>query len=119
MHIHNLIFLGMALTYTSDPNLLIEIGRLLKQARIKEDLPLKDMAKWLGMRIEQIQAIEDGNPAYFQKSPQSLIWFSRVYAKKLGVHLPELVFTNIHRINSSIPQVPKEIPAFLLKNDSS
>jgi cytoskeletal protein RodZ len=61
----------MALTYTSDPNLLIEIGRLLKQARIKEDLPLKDMAKWLGMRIEQIQAIEDGNPAFLLKNNAS------------------------------------------------
>lgn len=103
---------NMASSFAADPNMLIEAGRLLHEARIKQGLSMDDMCKKLGMRSEQIQAIEEGNAAFFQKSTQPLIWFARLYAKKLGVDLPDLVFNDIQR--TSVSSV-NHIPAFLLK----
>jgi hypothetical protein len=67
---------GMALTYASNPTMLIEIGRLLHLAR-----------------------------------------FARMYAKKPGVLLPELVFSNIQRIDRPAPQALLNMPAFLIKSN--
>jgi cytoskeletal protein RodZ len=106
----------MAYSSASDPNMLNEAGRLLHAERIKQGLSMDDMCKKLGMRAEQIQAIEEGNAAFFQKSTQPLIWFARLYAKKLGVDLPELVFNNIQRTQRASSQAPPKIPAFLMKN---
>ena len=96
--------------------MLIEAGRLLHEARKKAGLSMEDMCKKLGMRAEQIQAIEEGNAAYFQKSTQPLIWFARLYAKKLGVDLPDLVFNNIQRTQRLSSQSAPKIPAFLMKS---
>ena len=41
----------------SDTKLLIEIGRVLHEARINQGLSMEDMYKKLGMRADQIQAI--------------------------------------------------------------
>ena len=79
---------------------------------------MDDMCKKLGMRAEQIQAIEEGNAAFFQKSTQPLIWFARLYAKKLGVDLPDLVFNHIQRTHrSEARKCRTKIPAFLMKNN--
>lgn len=107
---------NMASSFAADPNMLIEAGRLLHEARIKQGLSMDDMCKKLGMRAEQIQAIEEGNAAFFQKSTQPLIWFARLYAKKLGVDLPDLVFNHIQRSQRTSSQAPPKIPAFLMKN---
>ena len=109
----------MASSFAADPNMLIEAGRLLHEARIKQGLSMDDMCKKLGMRAEQIQAIEEGNAAFFQKSTQPLIWFARLYAKKLGVDLPDLVFNHIQRTHRASSQAPTKIPAFLMKNNPS
>lgn len=106
----------MALPSTSDLSLLIEAGRLLHDARIKQGLSIEDISKKLGMRADQIQAIEEGNAVYFQKSTQPPIWFARLYAKKLGVDLPGLVFNNIQRTQITSSQAPPKIPAFLMNN---
>ena len=102
---------------TSDTKLLIEIGRVLHEARINQGLSMEDMYKKLGMRADQIQAIEQGNAAFFQKrSTQPLIWFARLYAKKLGVALPDMEFNNNQRTQGISPQAQTKIPAFLIKN---
>lgn len=106
----------MALSSASDPSMLIEAGRLLREARIQQGLSMEDMCKKLGMRADQIQAIEEGNAVFFQKSTQPLIWFARLYAKKLEVNLPDLVFNNIQRIQRNSFQAPPKIPAFLMKS---
>ena len=106
----------MALSSASDPSMLIEAGRLLREARIKQGLSMEDMCKKLGMRADQIQAIEEGNAIFFQKSTQPLIWFARLYAKKLGVNLPELVFNHVQLNHRTSFQAPPKIPAFLMKS---
>ena len=104
----------MALT-ASDPGNVIEAGRLLQEARTQKGLSLEAMCKLLGMGQYQIQAIEAGDVNYFKKSTMTLIWHARLYAKKIGVHLPEVVFTGIRR-HSTTPSCPaQKIPAFLLK----
>ena len=105
----------MALSSASDPNMLIEAGRLLHEARIKQGLSMDDICKKLGMRADQIRAIEEGNAAFFQKSTQPLIWFTRLYAKKLGVDLPDLVFNHIQRSTHKTIPATTHIPAFLMK----
>ena len=107
----------MALT-ASDPGNVIEAGRLLQEARTQKGLSLEAMCKLLGMGQYQIQAIEAGDINYFKKSTTTLIWHARIYAKKIGVHLPEVVFTGI-RSHSTTPSCPaQKIPAFLLKSPS-
>ena len=102
----------------SDTKLLIEIGRVLHEARINQGLSMEDMYKKLGMRADQIQAIEQGNAAFFQKrSTQPLIWFARLYAKKLGVRLPDMVSSDIQRTQRISSQAQTKIPAFLMKNN--
>jgi transcriptional regulator with XRE-family HTH domain len=71
----------MALHSAADPTMLIEAGRLLQEARIKQGLSMEDMCKKLGMRADQIQALEEGNTVFFQKSTQPLIWFAKLYAR--------------------------------------
>lgn len=106
----------MARSSAPDPNLLIEIGRLLHEARIKQGLSMESMCKKLGVRADQIQAIEEGNAAFFQKTTQPLIWFARLYAKKLGVSLPDMVSSDIQRTQRISSQAKTKIPAFLIKN---
>ena len=103
---------------SSDPGNVIEAGRLLQEARTQKGLSLEAMCKLLGMGQYQIQAIEAGDVNYFKKSTTTLIWHARIYAKKIGVHLPEVVFTGIRR-HSTTPSCPaQKIPAFLLKSPS-
>ena len=107
----------MARSSAPDSNLLIEVGQLLYEARIKQGLSMESMCKKLGVRADQIQAIEQGDAAFFQKrSTQPLIWFARLYAKKLGVALPDMEFNNNQRTQGISPQAQTKIPAFLIKN---
>ena len=102
----------------SDLGKVIEAGRLLQEARIQKGLSLEAMCKLLGMSQYQIQAIEEGDVNYFKKSISALIWHARIYAKKIGVHLPEVVFTGIRRHSTTPPYNAPKIPAFLLKSPS-
>jgi len=102
----------------SDPDKVIATGLLLKEARTSKDLSLDQTSKLLGMSRDHVNAIEEGNTAFFKKSTQSLIWHARLYAKKFGVVLPELVFTDITRSSSTPSNPAQKIPAFLLKSIS-
>ena len=101
----------------SEPVKGMEAGRLLQEARIQKGLSLDAMCKLLGMSQLQIQAIEEGDINYFKKSTSTLIWHARLYAKKIGVHIPELVCNGI-RLDSTSSYVAPKIPAFLLKSPS-
>ena len=105
----------MVFNHSSEREKLIEVGRLLQQSRELAGFTMEDMGKKLGMRSEQIQAIEEGNTQYFKKTAQPLIWFARIYAKKLKVDLPELVFMDIKRASGTPSQPIHKIPAFLMK----
>ena len=107
---------SMATRPVSDPTFLREAGQLLQAARELKAWSLSDAAKRLGLKAEQILAIESGDPAPFRQSAQPLIWYARLYAKKLEVQLPELVFTDIQR-GAHMPASPHAtgIPAFLMK----
>jgi len=102
----------------SDPVKVIEAGRLLQEARIQKGLTLEAMCKLLGMSQLQIQAIEEGDVNYFKKSTSTLIWHARIYAKKIGVHVPELVCNGIRLDSTSTSYAAQKIPAFLLKSPS-
>jgi len=102
----------------SEPVKGMEAGRLLQEARLQKGLSLEAMCKLLGMSPLQIQAIEEGDVNYFKKSTSTLIWHARIYAKKIGVHLPELVCNGIRRDSTSASYAAPKIPAFLLKSPS-
>jgi transcriptional regulator with XRE-family HTH domain len=102
----------------SDPDKVIEFGRLLQEARKRKGITIEAMCKQLGMRADHIQAIEEGDIGYFKKNTQTLIWHARLYAKKIGIDLPELVFTNIWRTTATPSFPAQKIPAFLLKSIS-
>lgn len=98
---------------------LVETGRILRQFRESKGWTLAEMSKKLGMREEQILAIEEGKEEHFKKNAtQPLEWFARLYAKKLGLNLPHLFISDIQRTPSNL-QVKNDaqfIPAFLKKN---
>jgi transcriptional regulator with XRE-family HTH domain len=109
---------AMTLHFASEPDQVIEFGRLLQAARNRKGVSLEMMCKLLGMSQHQIQAIEEGDVRYFKKSTQSLVWHARLYAKKIGVEPPEFVFNGIRR-HATIPSFfAQKIPAFLLKSTS-
>jgi transcriptional regulator with XRE-family HTH domain len=113
----NCLGTAMALT-ASDPGNVIEAGRLLQEARTQKGLSLEAMCKLLGMSQNQIKAIEEGDVNYFKKNTTTLTWHARIYAKKIGVHLPEVVFTGIRRHSTTHSHTAQKIPAFLLKSPS-
>lgn len=74
------------------------IGRELQQVRISQKVPLKNIAKVLGIRLEYLEALEDGN---YEKLPQGLYGrnFLREYAKYL--RLDEEKILQIYDENNS------------------
>ena len=88
-----------------------EVGRLLKLERIKQGLSIEDLCKKMGTRIQQIEAVETGSEVYFQKHSNPFIWFARLYAKKLGINLPDLMLSSKTDANTS--QKP---PLYLINN---
>jgi cytoskeletal protein RodZ len=107
--------LEMATDPTFDPNIPIEVGRLLKVERIKQNLSMEDMCRKMGARVKQIQAIEEGNTAHFQKNMQPFMWFVRLYAKKLGIDLPDLSPTSGEGTKQADLSALEELPEFLKK----
>ena len=89
----------------------LEVGRLLKLERIRQGLSIEDLCKKMGTRIQQIEAVESGSEVYFQKHSSPFIWFARLYAKKLGINLPDLMLSIKTDANTS--QNP---PLYLIKN---
>jgi transcriptional regulator with XRE-family HTH domain len=107
----------------SSPNhsTLVETGRMLRLFRESKGWTLAEMSKKLGMREEQIFAIEEGKEDHFKKNAtQPLEWFARLYAKKLGLNLPHLFISDIQRAPSLLQDKNESqvIPAFLKKNVS-
>jgi len=107
-------YIRMATHNSSQQEKLFEVGRLLQQTREGTNWTIEDMAKKLGLRAEQILAIEEGNSEPFNKNAQPMIWYARLYAKKLGIELPELVFMDIKRASGTSSQPLQNIPAFLM-----
>ena len=100
----------------SDPNMPREIGHRLKLERIKQGLSVEDLCKKMGTRVQQIEAIENGSEVYFQKNSNSFTWYARLYAKKLGMNLPDSVFTggvSLLQMDANTSQKP---PLYLIKN---
>jgi transcriptional regulator with XRE-family HTH domain len=94
---------------------LIEAGRMLQQERERKGWSIEEVSKKMGLRPDQIQAIEEGNNEHFKKAAQPLIWFARLYAKKLNVNLPEFMFNDIKR-KPDVNSATQLIPAFLMKD---
>ena len=93
-----------------------EIGHRLKLDRIKQGLSVEDLCKKMGTRVQQIEAIENGSEVYFQKNSNSFTWYARLYAKKLGMNLPDSVFTggvSLLQMDANTSQKP---PLYLIKN---
>jgi len=104
-----------------DHSRLVETGRMLRQFRESKGWTLTEMSKKLGMREDQISAIEEGKEEHFKKNAtQPLEWFARLYAKKLGLNLPHLFISDIQRApsNLQVTNNAQHIPAFLKKNTS-
>jgi transcriptional regulator with XRE-family HTH domain len=94
---------------------------MLRLFRESKGWTLAEMSKKLGMREEQIFAIEEGKEDHFKKNAtQPLEWFARLYAKKLGLNLPHLFISDIQRAPSLLQDKNESqvIPAFLKKNVS-
>ena len=108
------MFISMKFLPTYEPYMLIEVGRLLKLARTQQNFSMEDMCKKLGMRVEQIQAVESGNAAYFPITAQPFMWFARLYARKLGVELPVLVVNTNQDTKRTVTSTPQEIAPFLI-----
>ena len=92
----------------------LEIGQLLKQERLKQGLSIEDLCKKMGTRVQQIEAVESGSEVYFQKHSNPFIWFARLYARKLGITLSDLMLSRKTDANTS--QKP---PLYLIKNKDS
>jgi transcriptional regulator with XRE-family HTH domain len=92
----------------------LEIGQLLKQERIRQGLSIEDLCKKMGTRVQQIEAVESGSEVYFQKHSNPFIWFARLYARKLGITLSDLMLGRKTDANTS--QKP---PLYLIKNKDS
>ena len=95
-------------------SLIGEIGHLLKQERLKQGLSIEDLCKKMGTRVQQIEAVESGSEVYFQKHSNPFIWFARLYARKLGITLSDLMLSRKTDANTS--QKP---PLYLIKNKDS
>ena len=98
----------------NDPNMPLEIGHLLKQERLKQGLSIEDLCKKMGTLVQQIEAVESGSEVYFQKHSNPFIWFARLYARKLGITLSDLMLSRKTDANTS--QKP---PLYLIKNKDS
>ena len=113
-HDHPSMSLEMATDPTFDPNIPIEVGRLLKVERTKQNLSMEEMCRKMGTRVKQIQAIEEGDTTHFQKHMQPFMWFARLYAKKLGIDLPDLASTSEGTKQADLNPC-EELPEFLKK----
>ena len=98
----------------NDPHMPLEIGQLLKQERLKQGLSIEDLCKKMGTRVQQIEAVESGSEVYFQKHSNPFIWFARLYARKLGITLSDLMLSR--KTDASTSQKP---PLYLIKNKDS
>jgi transcriptional regulator with XRE-family HTH domain len=100
----------------SDPNMPREIGYRLKIERIKQGLSVEDLCQKMGTRVQQIEAVESGSEVYFQKNSNSFTWFARLYAKKLGINLPDSVFTGSTSLLQMDANSSQRPPLYLIKN---
>jgi transcriptional regulator with XRE-family HTH domain len=106
----------MALPITPDPSAPYEIGRLLKMERTKQGLSMEELCKKMGVRIQQIEAVESGNTAYFQINTHPFTWFARLYAKKLGVNLPDSALNSSTSPQQTDTNTSQKPPLYLIKN---
>jgi transcriptional regulator with XRE-family HTH domain len=103
----------MSQSPASEADMLVEIGRLLQQARAQQNCSMQDMCKKMGLRIEQIEAVESGNETYFKNTTHAFMLVARLYAKKLSVELPVMSFNEAQVVKRQLSGSSKEIPLFL------
>ena len=99
-----------------DPNMPREIGHRLKLERIKQGLSIEVLCKKMGTRVQQIEAVESGSEIFFQKNSNSFTWFASLYAKKLGIKLPDSVFTGSTSLLQMDANSSQRPPLYLIKN---
>ena len=100
----------------NDPDMPLKVGRLLKLERIRQGLSIEDLCKKMGTRVQQIEAVESGSEVYFQKHSNPFIWFARLYAKKLGIDLPELMASSSIGSDQTDANTTQKPPLYLIKN---
>ena len=79
---------------SSNHSTLVETGRMLRQFRESKGWTLAEMSKKLGMREEQILAIEEGKEDHFKKMPRNLWRGLLVYMQK-NLDLICLTFSSV------------------------
>jgi cytoskeletal protein RodZ len=99
----------------NDPDMPLKVGRLLKLERIRQGLSIEDLCKKMGTRVQQIEAVESGSEVYFQKHSSPFIWFARLYAKKLGIDLPELMASSSIGTDQTDAITSIKPPLYLIK----
>jgi hypothetical protein len=90
----------------------IEMGRLLQQARTQQNLPIEAMCKKMGLGVEQLEAVENGDVWYFKNTTQAFLWIARLYAKKLSIDLPAPVGSDGQAGKIQTPDSSQEAPLF-------
>jgi len=91
---------------------LIEMGRLLQQARMQQNLSIEAMCKKMRLSGEQLVAVESGDVWYFKNTHQAFLWIAGLYAKKLSIDLPSLVSNDDQVAQGSITESRQEAPLF-------
>ena len=109
------IFVEIPIRSIRDSIMLIEIGHFLKMERIKQGLSVEDICKKIGARALQIQALEDGDTAYFEKNSKPFIWFARLYARKLRIDLPDFTPLICDGAKSTNLDISPTLPSFLTR----
>lgn len=66
------------------------LGNVLKERRLDQKLTLEDMSAKTKLSVLQLQAIEDGNIAFFKEDLSYLNYFVRYYANALNVNYEEI-----------------------------
>lgn len=96
------------------------LGELLMHCRESKELSIDDVARKTAMSPEQVKAIERGDSDFFKKPGQSMDWYVKIYAKKMGVHLgdpKESISTKKMLPSTNQNQYLFPIPSFLKKSN--
>jgi len=110
----------MSNKYVNQSEDVPNLGELLMHCRESKELSIEDVARKTAMSPEQVKAIERGDSDFFKKPGQSMDWYAKIYAKKMGVHLgdrKESVNTTKILPSTSQNQYLFPIPTFLKKNN--
>jgi len=103
----------MSQSPASEADMLVEVGRLLQQARVQQNRSMQDLCKTMGLRVEQIEAVESGNETYFKNTTHAFMLVVRLYAKKLSVELPAMPINDAQVVKRQLSGTSQEGPVLL------